>query len=107
MTSADDGWEARMSARAKQRAAERERAEAEQSFRGRMQRTEFAITAGRPWLNGWPRDLRTVLIGSGVHCICCGRLAGVTCVAFPEDWVPPGPEPVWPFGQDDCPLCCT
>lgn len=20
------------------------------------------------------------------------------------DWEPPGPEPIWPFGETDCPL---
>jgi hypothetical protein len=66
-----------------------------------------ARRADQPWLNGWPR-LGTgdaVLIGTGMYCVCCGRLRGVTTVAFSADWEPPGPEPVWPFGEADCPLC--
>lgn len=62
--------------------------------------------APQPWLNGWSRinDGRTVLLGTVVCCVCCGREQGITCVVFPADWEPP-PTPVWPFGRDDCPLC--
>lgn len=67
------------------------------------------LSVQHDWLNGWPRmgDGRGVLIGSGVHCVCCGKCFGVTCVAIPEDWEPPGPTPTWPFGESDCPLCAT
>lgn len=58
-----------------------------------------------PWLNGWARhDLTTLLMGSGVHCIGCGRLLGVISVVFTADWSPP-PEPAWPFRPMECPVC--
>lgn len=68
--------------------------------------TDWRSTGDRPWLNGWPRinNGQTVMIGSEAHCVCCGRGFGVTCVAFGADWEPPGPEPIWPFGEIDCPL---
>jgi len=96
----DDGWEARM--------AERNR-EHQQAKTGRE------VATGKPdrpapqptWLNGWTRATASgeVLIGVEVHCVCCGRSRGITCVAFATDWQPPGPEPEWPFHPDDCPLC--
>lgn len=99
----DDSWEARMSARAKQRQREEAQAEAE------AERAAVPInpTKPQPWLNGWPRlsDGRTVLIGTACHCVCCGKFGGITCVAFPDGWEPPGPDPQWPFDEDDCPLC--
>ena len=64
------------------------------------------MPADLPWLNGWPRmGLTGVLMGTGVHCVGCGTLHGVTCVVFPEDWSPPGPEPTFPFKRGDCPVC--
>lgn len=59
-----------------------------------------------PWLHGWGRlGESAVLIGSGVHCIGCGRFYGATCVAFTEGWTPPGRLPDWPFREGDCPVC--
>jgi hypothetical protein len=58
------------------------------------------------WLNGWawvPQS-RSVLIGTGMHCVGCGTDQGVTTVAFPEDFVPPDRLPDWPFTVDDCPV---
>jgi hypothetical protein len=94
----EDSWEARMAARARARKAEQAKAEVAQAV---------VLNKQRPWLNGWPRmsDGRTVLIGAAVHCVCCGRIHGITCVAFPPDWEPPGSSPQWPFDEDDCPLC--
>lgn len=60
------------------------------------------------WLHGWPRlgdNGTSVLIGTGVYCVGCGKSRGVTTVAFPEDWQPPGPDPDWPFPEDACPVC--
>lgn len=87
-----------MAARARQRREEQVRTEVAQAA---------VLNKPRPWLNGWSRmsDGRTVLIGTGVRCVCCGYCQGITCVAFPENWEPPGPEPDWPFDHDDCPLC--
>lgn len=76
-----------------------------ETVRAACERVE-ALQVQQPWMNGWPRiGPFSVLIGTGAHCVCCGRLQGVTCVAFPEDWEPSGPDPVWPFGEQDCPLC--
>ena len=91
-----DTWESRMAARSRQRNQKAKEAR----VASRDIRTE------QPWMNGWPRTgALHVLIGTGVHCVCCGSLRGVTTVAFPPDWEPPGPDPVWPFGHDDCPIC--
>ncbi|RFZ11166.1 hypothetical protein DSM43518_02006 [Mycobacterium marinum] len=69
-------------------------------------RAAFESTAQRPWLNGWTREsVNTVRMGTGMHCVCCGRCTGVVCTAVMSDWEPPGPEPVWPFEPTDCPLC--
>lgn len=91
----DEGWEARMAARA--RAREAAKAEAADA--------ELGLPAGELlWLNGWPRlNVRTVLMGTEVRCVCCGRTHGITCVVFEPDWEPPGPEPEWPFTEADCP----
>ena len=97
----DDSWEARMAKRAQllQRKADRERIR-------RMKSEEYDEVAQRPWLNGWPRfGLYQVIIGSGTHCVGCGRCGGVICVSIPSDWEPPGPEPTWPFTPADCPVC--
>lgn len=103
----DDGWEARMAERARLR---REAREADE-----RQRREAALAAalaklgearqGDEWLNGWPRLGTSVLMGTCLYCIGCGRFFGVTTVAFPEDWEAPGPDPVWPFDPADCDLC--
>jgi len=57
------------------------------------------------WLNGWPRIGNSVLIGTGSHCAGCGKLHGVTCVAFSEGYVPPEKDPEWPFQEEGCPVC--
>ena len=44
-------------------------------------------------------------MGSGIHCVGCGRLFGVTCVVVSEDYVYPEKKPDWPFDEDDCPVC--
>lgn len=60
------------------------------------------------WLNGWPRiGLTGVLIGTGVHCVGCGRFHGATSVIFDDDWNPPTDDPAYPFEQDNCPVCRT
>jgi len=59
-----------------------------------------------PYLNGWPRiSVDTVMMGTAGHCIGCGRFTGTGAVVFEEGWAPPGPEPIWPFTEDDCPVC--
>lgn len=103
-------WEERMAQRA---AARAEAAAAERSALEAQRARERAAVVlelsggGWEWLHGWPRTGHgdTVLIGTGVYCLGCGRDLGVTCVAFPEGWEPPGPHPDWPFSQDDCPIC--
>ena len=83
----DNGWEERMAERAKIRAA----AAVAQPPAAQAARDK-AIKAGRPWLNGWARiGPHMVLIGTGVHCVCCGQCLGTTCVAFPPAGSPPGP----------------
>lgn len=58
------------------------------------------------WLNGWPRaGLKSVRIGTGVHCIGCGRLQGVVGTVIPEGWTPPPEMPAYPFQPGDCPVC--
>lgn len=59
------------------------------------------------WLNGWPLTGATVLMGTGMYCAGCGADRGVTCVAFPEDWEPPGATPAWPFPEDNCAVCLS
>jgi hypothetical protein len=96
-------WESRMAARTRLR--EKHKLPSPGTRQRPIDNPDLRVD--RPWLHGWPRidSGRTVLIGTGVHCVCCGRLRGVTCVAFTEDWEPPGPDPVWPFGEADCPIC--
>lgn len=100
----DSSWEARMAARARERAQA-----AREQFKNAQTAEEIAewkAQAQRPWLNGWTRTGRiAVSMGTDTRCVCCGRCMGVTCVVFPPDWAPPGPEPVWPFSEDDCPIC--
>jgi hypothetical protein len=101
----DSGWEARMAARAAERAkVARERERTDQL------RTEWSNEqrrVDRPWLHGWPRigDGTAVLIGTSVHCVGCGYFQGIISVAFDDDWSPPTEQPVWPFGEEDCLVC--
>lgn len=89
----DDNWVKRMAARNRDR--EQARINAQLSF----------LPRDDGWLNGWPRVSQTqVLIGTATRCIACGRTQGITCVAIPADWEPPGPTPAWPFTEDDCPV---
>jgi hypothetical protein len=65
-----------------------------------------ALPEGADWLNGWPQiGDASVLMGTGVRCVGCGRLRGVTCVVFDDDWRAPGPEPQWRFAPETCPIC--
>jgi hypothetical protein len=94
-----------MAARARKR-----RLVAEAEERRQRRQADLAddrLRADRPWLHGWPRMGRgtSVLIGTSVHCVGCGRFHGVTCVVFPDRWEAPGPDPEWPFGEVDCPVC--
>ncbi len=58
------------------------------------------------WLKGWPRmGPAAVLIGTGVHCLGCGDLRGITSVVIDEHWTPPAELPSWPFRVGDCPVC--
>lgn len=100
----DESWEARMAERSRLRAAARE-VDRRRAILGKALET-YRGAAQRPWLNGWPRDtIGTVRIGTGVHCVCCGRCHGVVCTVFPPDWEPPELAPAWPFTEADCPLC--
>jgi hypothetical protein len=108
----EDSWEHRMAARAAERRIEREaQAKREQDaaiVAVRRAVDEIGGRDGWEWLNGWPRlgnDGSAVLMGTAVHCIGCGRFLGITTVVFPEGWQPPGPDPIWPLSQDDCPIC--
>jgi hypothetical protein len=98
----EDSWEARMAERARERREKNTPAPGS----GPPPPDDDTLCVDRPWLHGWPRINRgrAVLMGTGVHCVCCGRLQGVTTVAFDPDWVSP-PDPVWPFDIADCPLC--
>lgn len=57
------------------------------------------------WLNGWRRTGRTVLVGNGIRCAGCGKSRGVATVLFDPDATHPDRDPVWPFDQEDCPIC--
>lgn len=61
----------------------------------------------RPWLHGWRRSDNglTVWMAGTSHCVGCGLLLGTACVVIEEGWEPPGPDPVWPFTEADCPVC--
>lgn len=100
--SGDEPWEARMARLSRERADAADRQRQDQITQELLARSTETID----WLNGWPRtDISTVRMGTGIHCIGCGRCRGTVCTAFHEDWEPPGPEPVWPFPQTSCPVC--
>lgn len=103
----EDCWEARMSARAKQRAAAAQAVEWEAVEQQIREWQSQPWLQDRSWLHDWPvmEGSSHVLVGTGVHCIGCGQLVGVTTVVFPEEWKPPGPDPDWPFKGADCPVC--
>lgn len=95
----DEGWEARMAARARERAQKRE-AEAADQQRANLE----SLPA---WLNGNQQvseDGTTVWIYPASYCICCGATKGLVCSVFPDDYVAPS-EPDWPFTYEHCPLC--
>lgn len=46
--------------------------------------------------NGFVND------GCVLKCVCCGKCFGVVCTII--DGSEP-PTPVWPFKQDNCPMC--
>jgi hypothetical protein len=45
----------------------------------------------------------TVVYGTGVFCVGCGRFFGLGCVVVTED--APAPPESWPFAENDCPVC--
>lgn len=99
-----DSWEERMAARAR---ARREAQTAEDKLTRVLEAAVERIRGDDwSWLNGWPRmGITGVLVGTGVHCIGCGALQGVTTVAIEEGWEPP-PTPLWPYeGERRCPIC--
>ena len=58
------------------------------------------------WLNGWPIIGETVvLMGTGMHCIGCGKRHGTTTVAYSGDIKFPDKAPEWPFKEVACPIC--
>lgn len=59
------------------------------------------------WLNEWHKEKGKdyILIGTVIRCIGCGRYLGITCVVPSEPWKHQNKEPVWPFAQNDCPVC--
>jgi hypothetical protein len=105
----EDTWEERMARRAAERreaAAATRAAAVARRDREREAAVLELVGGGWDWLHGWPRIGHTgVLMGTAVHCLGCGRFHGLACVAFPDDWEPPGPEPDWPFSPDTCPIC--
>src|SRR3990167_8202995 len=58
------------------------------------------------WLNDWPRMGSGILMGTGIHCIGCGKFMGITTIAITDDYIEPEREPDYPFSMDDCPVCC-
>lgn len=101
-------WEARMAARAKERRAADERAMAtyEQEQLAAARGPNYHLTPQLPWLNGWRRLSRDIVAMANYYaCIGCGA-GGGSCwsIALEEDYQPP-PQPVWPFGFEDCPVC--
>jgi hypothetical protein len=104
-----DSWEERMAARTAQRrvVAEAERIAADGVHEAEAERrlTDLVGRDGWVWLNGWPRTGASVLIGTCVHCVGCGRYFGIATVVFEEGWRAPGPAPAWPFLPDTCPIC--
>ena len=95
----DEGWEARMSARAKAR-EKVAREDPKQQARDEYQRRCTDL----PWLNGWRRTSLTEVAIGHPHCIGCGRFLAVVCLIIEEGWEPP-PIPKWPFTPDACPVC--
>ena len=60
----------------------------------------------RDWLNGWYyNEGATILVGSMVHCVGCGKQYGVTCVVIDASYTFPDKAPEWPFSVDNCPIC--
>lgn len=94
----DEGWEQRMSERAKARRAE---ALEHETQLARYERRNPDL----PWLNGYPRDdLRHVWVINARRCIGCGRGLGAATIALTGDEEFP-PMPAWPFTPDACPVC--
>ena len=58
------------------------------------------------WLHGWPRiSVTVVLMGTGLHCIGCGKCHGITPVAYRGETPFPDKTPEWPFKEGACPIC--
>lgn len=55
------------------------------------------------WLNGHYVQNGRIHIGTVSHCACCGVITGGFCAVIDDDDVLD--DPVWPFREDDCPLC--
>jgi hypothetical protein len=59
------------------------------------------------WLNGWvrmPLDPTSVLIGTVVHCVGCGKARGMISVVMSENEILPDKLPDWPFDEIMCPV---
>ncbi len=61
------------------------------------------MTDRESWLKGWPRRMEMVIMGTGLHCAGCGKVAGCITVAFSGE-KPFRREPDWPFNEDTCPV---
>ncbi len=57
------------------------------------------------WLNGWIRTGSSILIGTKVCCVGCGKCHGITCIAIEENYIPPVQLPNFPFNKKYCPVC--
>lgn len=91
----DESWEARMAARARERAEKRHI-------------VDTTLPNPPAWLNGQHElsDPTTLWIWPAQYCICCGATKGVTCFVMTDDYEAPL-MPDWPFSRENCPLCRT
>lgn len=63
-----------------------------------------ADPTGEPWLHGWVRQGRTVMVGNSDRCAGCGAILGVVTIAITDMTPEARPEPTWPFDTATCPV---
>ena len=57
------------------------------------------------WLHKWPKiNSTTILMGTGIYCIGCGKDRGVISAMIDPDNIP-SKRPEWPFEEKNCPIC--